>query len=179
LAAAAQRLFIDRGFEQTSVEDIAAEAGVSRRTFFRYFPTKADVVWVETDAELRRFTALLAADDGTRPLRDVVQDAVVSALDYSPDDDEWARQRADLVLNVPAVQAHAASVFRDWRAAIIDHVRAGDRSRDDDLFPLAFAHGVTAALMAAHEYWVSHPDTTLAQCLRAAIRMMVPVAPVD
>jgi AcrR family transcriptional regulator len=176
LAAAAQRLFVENGFEQTSVEDIAAAAGVSRRTFFRYFPTKADVVWVETDAELKRFRASLAADDGTRPLRDVVEDAVIAALHYSPADDEWALQRADLVLNVPAVQAHAAAVYREWRVAIIDHFRTRGETTDNDLFPVAFAHGVSAALLAAHEYWVAHPDTQVEECLRGMIRLMTPTA---
>ena len=52
LAAVAQRLFIAHGFDETSVDDIATAAGISRRTFFRYFSTKADVCFADSPAEL-------------------------------------------------------------------------------------------------------------------------------
>ncbi|KND33817.1 TetR family transcriptional regulator, partial [Streptomyces acidiscabies] len=45
LVAAAFRLFLERGYEQTTVDDIVALAGVGRRSFFRYFPSKEDVVF--------------------------------------------------------------------------------------------------------------------------------------
>ena len=48
----ALRLFTDQGFEQTTVDQIATAAGVSRRTFFRYFDSKSDVLWSEFDAEV-------------------------------------------------------------------------------------------------------------------------------
>src|SRR3712207_3620346 len=44
IAAAAMRLFLDRGFEATTMEQIAAEVGISRRSLFRYFGTKEDIV---------------------------------------------------------------------------------------------------------------------------------------
>ena len=46
LVAAAFQLFLERGYEQTTVDDIVALAGVGRRSFFRYFPSKEDVVVV-------------------------------------------------------------------------------------------------------------------------------------
>ena len=64
------RLFAEQGFDDTTVDQIAAEAGVSRRTFFRYFESKSEVLWSEFDLEvtnLRRELAALpedAAGDG-------------------------------------------------------------------------------------------------------------------
>jgi AcrR family transcriptional regulator len=177
LAAAAQKLFVEQGFEQTSVEDIATAVGVSRRTFFRYFATKADVLWVESDAEFGRLTAFLAADDGTAPPRDVVEAAIVSALAFRPGDEEWARHRTHLVLTVPAVQSHASALYRQWREAVADYVRRRGCWRDDELFEIAFAHSTTAAIMTGHDYWVSHPETPLPRCLRSAIHLLVPSGP--
>src|SRR5579872_5890996 len=45
-------LFAQRGFERTTIDDIAAAAGIGRRTFFRYFGSKNDVIWGEFDAQL-------------------------------------------------------------------------------------------------------------------------------
>jgi AcrR family transcriptional regulator len=52
LAFAAVRLFEQKGYDETTVDDIVSEAGVSRRTFFRHFPTKADVVFYDHEERL-------------------------------------------------------------------------------------------------------------------------------
>ncbi len=54
VARAALDLFNRPGYDETTVDQIAAAVGVSRRTFFRYFESKRDVVWGEFDAELVR-----------------------------------------------------------------------------------------------------------------------------
>ena len=60
LADAASSLFLDRGYEGTTVEDIAREAGVSRRTFFRYFPSKEEVFFADARDRLARFEGIVA-----------------------------------------------------------------------------------------------------------------------
>jgi AcrR family transcriptional regulator len=67
LQVIALRMFTERGFETTTIEQIAAEAGVSERTFFRYFTTKASVLWSEFETEVQ--TIRSGAGSASRPAR--------------------------------------------------------------------------------------------------------------
>ncbi len=173
LAAVAQRLFVAEGFDNTSIEDIARAAGISRRTFFRYFSTKADVLFVESAAELRRLQEALRQARRGAPYRTVVIAAVTDALRVPSEDYEWARQRAQLILTVPTLQAHAAVRFAQWRSAAADYARTLDPV--DDLFARAVGHAVLAATLAAHEHWIEHPGTELEDALARMLELLLPL----
>jgi AcrR family transcriptional regulator len=106
LVAAAVSLFISRGYEQTTVEDIAAAVGVSPRTFFRYFPTKEDAVVGLLTSGAVDLRLELASRPWDEPLPDALRHATCS----------WARldeQRARMLLQLmqvlpgaPALRAH-------------------------------------------------------------------------
>ena len=174
LAATAQRLFLEHGFEQTSVGDIADAVGISRRTFFRYFPTKADVLWVESSTELDRFRSGLESGDGAEAYEAVVTRAVLAALAFPDTDRDWALRRAQLVLTVPSVQGHASWLYGQWRAAAAEHVAARTDQPSDALFPIAVGHAVVAALLGAHEYWIAHPDANLFDTLAEMLKLTLP-----
>jgi AcrR family transcriptional regulator len=176
LAAVAQRLFVADGFEHTSVDDIARVAGISRRTFFRYFDTKADVLFADSGTELARLRELLGSAAGDEPCRTVVTRAVVQALHHSPADREWAFQRAQLVLGVPALAAHAAVVFSQWCQAATEYART--HPSDDPYYPGAVGHAVLAATVAAHAHWIAHPDTELVDALVGMLGLLLPPDPV-
>jgi AcrR family transcriptional regulator len=175
LAAVAQRLFLAEGFDETSVDDIAAAAGVSRRTFFRYFATKADVLFADSPAELERLRAGLAAAGRGQSYRAVVTGAVVRALGFPPGEQEWALHRAQLFLTVPAVQGHAVRVWAEWRQLAVDYARTLGSA--DPHFPLAVGHAVLAATLAAHEHWLTVPDEDLGQVLAAMLDLLLPPEP--
>src|SRR5215475_12775925 len=69
----AVRLFTKRGFDNTTIEQIAIEAGVSERTFFRYFATKASVLWTDFETELDTIRAALATVGDDVPMMDAVR----------------------------------------------------------------------------------------------------------
>ena len=67
LEAVALRLFEERGFNEVTIEEIAAEAHISTRTFYRYFPAKEDVLQLRIDRRAEALRAALAARPGDEP----------------------------------------------------------------------------------------------------------------
>src|ERR1700759_5209060 len=82
----ALRLFTEQGFDETPIEQIAAEAGVSRRTFFRSFDPKASAMWGEFDSEVDVTRAALAEVPDQVPMMDAIRQAVVAANHYRAED---------------------------------------------------------------------------------------------
>src|ERR1700712_2455731 len=82
LELVALRLFAEKGFDDTTVDEIAAGAGVSRRTFFRYFDTKANVLWSEFDSEVDVIRGLLADTSADLPVMQAVRQAVLETNHY-------------------------------------------------------------------------------------------------
>jgi len=171
LAAIAQALFVERGFHETSVDDIAAAAGVSRRTFFRYFSTKTDVLWVAAPREIDVFRGLLAESPPGEPWADGLCRAAARALAYPPEERPWMRQRAELFLQVPAVQEKAALRYDKWRHIATEFARARGV---DALNALAAGYATLAATLAAHENWLTHPDDDLPALLERFLRLLLP-----
>ncbi|MGL4290773.1 MAG: TetR/AcrR family transcriptional regulator [Phreatobacter sp.] len=79
ISEAAMTLFLENGFEATTVDDIAAKADVSKRSFFDYFATKEDVVFAWQDIFGTALEAAVAARPAGEPLTRVVEEAVVAA----------------------------------------------------------------------------------------------------
>lgn len=121
IETAAFGLFAERGFAAVTVEQIAAAAGVSPRTFFRYFPAKEAVVFGDHAATVARFRAALRAADPTQPPLDRVRRAVV-AVQAPERDPAHERVRAHLIAESPVVHARAARLVDDLEAAVVDHL---------------------------------------------------------
>jgi TetR/AcrR family transcriptional regulator, regulator of mycofactocin system len=85
VASTALELFAGRGFDETTVDDIAEALGVSRRTLFRYFASKNDMVWGDFDWVLARLRRCLAATDSDEPLHEALGRAVVQSNRYEED----------------------------------------------------------------------------------------------
>lgn len=147
LVAAAFRLFLERGYEQTTVDDIVALAGVGRRSFFRYFPSKEDVVFPDHERCLADMTAFLAAsDEGHEPVRRVC-DAARLVLRMYAENPSFSVQRYRLTKQVPGLRAYELSVVWRYERALAEYLRGRFAGRPDGNLR---ADVIAAAVVAAH-----------------------------
>ena len=165
----ALRLFTEHGFDQTTVEHIAAEAGVSSRTFFRYFDTKPAVLWYAFDEEVQALRNAFAAVSDQLPLMDAVREVVVSVNHYTADDVPELRTRINLISTVPALQASAAPHYDAWERAVIDYAAQRLGQPATALIPVAIGRATLAVCRAAYEQWVTRADADLTVYLDQAI----------
>ena len=168
----ALRLFAERGFDDTTVDQIAAEAGVSRRTFFRYFDSKAEVLWSEFDAEVDNLRSVLAATPSDVPIMESVRAAVLAVNHYGADDVPELRARMSLLNANSELAASAMAHYDAWERAIIDFV--ADRSQQPrfSLYPMVVGRTALAACRAAYERWAARADADLGVYLDAALRAL-------
>ena len=165
-------LFASRGFDATTVDEIAAAAGIGRRTFFRYFPSKNDIPWGAFEAELERMRARLKASPPEVPLMDAIRVALIDFNRIAPGAEPLHRRRMELILRVPALLAHSTLRFAAWRAVIAEFVAERTGRRADDLAPQAIAHAVLGVSVAAYEHWLDDPAADLGALLDDAMRQL-------
>lgn len=154
LEAAALELFAVRGFDAVTVDDLAAAGGVGRRTFFRYFPTKLDVVLGELDDALAALVAALAAvPPGVDPVA-AARGAFLQVNAYADEDVPVLRRRLRLIETVPEVAARAAVRYAAWERAVADDAAARWGCAAADLRPQVFARVVVAAMRGVFTTWL-------------------------
>jgi mycofactocin system transcriptional regulator len=166
------RLFTRDGFEDTTVERIAAAAGVSRRTFFRYFDSKADVLWHAFDGEVRALREAFAAVPPGIPLMAAIRQVVVGVNRYRPEDVPELRARMSLISSVPALQASAAHHYDAWERAVSEFAAVRLAQPADSLYPLAIGRATLAVCRAAYDRWIDRADTDLTSYLDQALRAL-------
>ncbi|MFE5798120.1 TetR/AcrR family transcriptional regulator [Streptomyces sp. NPDC056503] len=149
LADAAFALFDERGYEQTTVDDIAERAGLGRTTFFRHYRSKEDVIFPDHDRLLDLIRDRLATSSHSTALV-AVSDAVRLVLLHYIDEGELARRRYVLTSKVSALRdreiASVARYQRLFREFIADWM--GDSAQAASLR----AELMAAAVVAGHNH---------------------------
>ena len=162
-------LFTARGFDATTVDEIAAAAGIGRRTFFRYFPSKNDVPWGAFEDELERMRVRLKACAPEVPVMDAIRYALIDFNRVAPAQVPLHRRRMQLILRVPTLLAHSTLRFAAWRAVVAEFAAERTGHRPDDLAPQAIAHAVLGVSVAAYEHWLDDPGADLGSLLDRAM----------
>ena len=175
LSWAALRLAVERGLENVRVEDIAAEAGVSPRTFNNYFSSKQEAVVCRQTDRVRQAADALRRRPPDEPLWQAV-DHVAQELfadSNSTPDARWTRAVSELV-NHPSLRGAylkgAAAAEQSFAAAVAERT-GGDPERD--LYPKLVAAVFQTALRVAADQWLrADPPTPMRPLLREAVQLL-------
>jgi AcrR family transcriptional regulator len=159
LMRSALRQFADRGFEQVTVEELAADCEVSPRTFFRYFSSKEDVLFAQSDRSLVRLLDTLADQPPEVPAFEALRRAIRTLAEDYLVDKEAVVLRHQIMTTTPALRTRAAERQHGWEAAVIDQLRAGGQIEGmSDLDVRLTVAAATTAMRVAVTVWVN--DTT-------------------
>jgi len=169
---AAFRLFDERGFEQTTIDDIAEAAGIARRTFFSYFASKNDVPWGSFEHELERMRGFLADLPADTTVMDAIRLAVLDFNTVAPAEQQWHRRRLALILSTPALQAYSTLRYTAWREVINEYAAARLGLATGDLTVQIVGYTSLATAIAAYEVWLAQQGADLHQLLDSAFRQL-------
>ncbi|GCD88158.1 mycofactocin system transcriptional regulator [Nocardioides sp. LS1] len=158
---AAFGLFAERGFDGTTLEDIAQAVGVGRRTLFRYFDSKNDIPWGQFDRTLQGFRQIFAELPADLPTHEAVHLAVRRFNEFPDDAQPPHRERMRLILQTPTLQAHSVLRYGQWRAVIADYVATRHGLQPADLLPRTAGHVSLALAIAAYETWLEDDTADL------------------
>ena len=153
LAEAACELFLEQGYEATSIADIARRAGVSRSSFFNYFASKGDVLWAGLDERLAALEVRLAEDESTDAAADVRAATTAIAHAFAPDSLALALVNAPAMGLVDELEREASLRRSRIARAVSARLRRGGSDRlSADVAGAAIGGAVLAALDAwAHD----------------------------
>ena len=144
---AAFRLFAERGFQATTVADIAEAADVAPRTFFAYFPSKEDVLFADFDVTFDSFVACLRGRPPTESTFDALRTWTASQLDLESDAQRGTVRRR-LCSEHESIAAHERYLMGRFEAIIAESVAADLGDASTDLRPRMIAAAAVAAVAA-------------------------------
>jgi AcrR family transcriptional regulator len=181
LAKAAGRLFASQGYDETTIEEIAAAAEVSPRTFYRYFAHKEGVVVALAQFGLDDVLAELRRRLPGEPLPEALAETVATVVakdqaDPSGDGEAEARAFFQMVRQIPALRARWLDEIFQRQAELAEVLAtAYPALADDPLWPPVAAGAVLAAVSAAFELWAAGElagplDQVVAQALEVLAR---------
>lgn len=170
LSHVALTLFFERGFERTTIDEIATTAGIGRRTFFRYFTSKNDLPWGNFEVLLAQMRGYLLAVDRGEPLIEALRGAVVEFNRFPADELPYHRNRMWLILNVPSLIAHSTLRYAAWRQVIAEFVAERRGERSEDLTPQTIAWACLGICLGAYEQWLAHEESDLLELLDTSFK---------
>ncbi len=180
LREAALARFVRDGFAATSIDDIAADAGVTTRTFYRYFASKDEVLFADYEARLDWFRRALSV----RPRGERLVDSVLAAVDSFPDDPavvtEVARIRSgemDAARLEPHIRRVESELAREITAHLLSRSDVGDDATEQ-VRATVVGRAVAAAVFTALDMWMAEPSGGLDELAHLTLLALQVVEPI-
>ncbi|MDR6639552.1 TetR family transcriptional regulator [Paenarthrobacter nitroguajacolicus] len=172
VAALALRIFAERGYEQTSMEDIAREAHVGRKTLYRHFANKADLVWggmgPVIEASAAAFDSAPAEPLPANAILDGLREAVLAGIAAIPDL-AVTRGRLRLIAEHPELLSRSQEYLGTRHEQTRSYLTARGIPEDTARYLCAALSG---ALFEAWLQWAAHDDSDPAPYLRRALAVL-------
>jgi AcrR family transcriptional regulator len=167
LGQAAAELYVERGFEATTVADIAERAGLTERTFFRHFADKREVLFAGQDELLDLFVASVkAAPDDASPLEAVGAALQAAAVDFEPRR-PWSQERGRVIAAHPGLQERELIKLAHMATAVAGALR--ERGVGEPAASLAAQSGITV-FHVGFSQWIEPANArTFAEIMTAGL----------
>ncbi len=172
LAAVGIELFRTRGFDATSVDDIADAAGIARRAFFRSIPSKNARASGAFDGHLDRMRRRLAEVPRGDSLADALTAALLDFNTFPAAETDRHRARMELILRTPALLGYSSVMYQGWRAVIAEFVARRTGAHPDDHIPRTVAYLVLGVAVSSYEQWLTDADSDLHRLLETGMRVL-------
>ncbi len=160
---AAIQLFAEKGFDETTVDDIAEAAGTSRRSFFRYFNSKSDLMAQGIVSYGTSLTDAIRSCPATDSLPEIFRQTVLAAAQYSAAQPR-TRQIMEIAAKYPAAReaqiSRVAEVQEELAKAFAERSRAGGK---DDLTAHVLASLTLSLLGVTFRSWFEHGHKDIAK----------------
>lgn len=174
LRTAALELFEERGFDDTSVVEIADRAGVTTRTFFRYFPDKREVLFAESDRHRAALVQqILDTPDVTQPLRLIT--STLAGFDWTGPGMDLLRRRHAVIAANPGLLERDLIKRDDIAVAFADALQR--RGVEADAARLAARVGIQVFLTVYAQWVESDGHTDPAALTDAAMTLLASLVP--
>lgn len=173
ISEVAFRLIRDNGYTATTMADIAAAAGISAPTLFRYFPSKAAVLWFGMEDSARLFRSAFDAIDPAVPLVDAVFDAYLTMLTTSPERLPLIKARIAVVELEPGSAEAAWDQFEEWGRIVSEFVGRRRGIPVGSLEASVVGGMIWAALWAAITAWARSDDPDPSTIVAAARKLVL------
>ena len=167
---AALGLFEQQGFDATTVDQIAAAAGISPATFFRYFATKEDVLFTDEDASAGELVATVAAraDPSTSSVSALAGPIVAFAEAMPGPTSPNSRRLTQLVMTTPSLAARSLRMRLRWERDVAAQLASEDGLPAPTILHTAVASAAVSCLTSGLRHWPNSSPGALASLVREA-----------
>jgi AcrR family transcriptional regulator len=169
----AMGLFLADGYEATTIQDIAEACGVSRSSVFRYWGSKAEIVWAVFDVHTKRLGTLLASDESGDATMTIVRRWVVENMRLSTLDSRLYMERFAVLDSTPELRSEESAHWISWAGTVAAFVAARHGFPESAVVPQSIGGAVQAAFLAVLRQWreVQDPaDGSLLPAIDAALK---------